>query len=72
MIKINKNFTDLPNLNINSSIYPHPLDSDTYADIEVDWFSWLPGFDSTELMEDDEDPFFRENNIKLYKQIKPK
>ena len=69
MIKISKNNINTSNLNLKVSIYPNPLNSDTYADLEEEWFSWLPGFDTTKSDEDDEEPLFRENNIQLYGKL---
>ena len=67
MKKISKEVIDVKNVNVNACLHPHPLMPDSYADIEVEWFSWMPGFDSRDLGDDDEEPLFRDNNILLNK-----
>ena len=69
MKKISKEVIDVKNVNVNACLHPHPLMPDSYADIEVEWFSWMPGFDSRDLGDDDEEPLFRDNNILLYDKI---
>ena len=69
MKKISKDLVDVSNLKAHAYLHPHPLDPDSYADIEVDWFSWIPGFDSRDLGDEDEEPLFRDNNIQLYNKI---
>lgn len=69
MNKISKDLVDLSSLKAHAYLHPHPLDPDSYADIEVDWFSWIPGFDSRDLGDEDEEPLFRDNNIQLYNKI---
>jgi hypothetical protein len=69
MIKISKEVVEVSNVNVSSCLHPHPLISDSYADLEEHWFSWIPGFDSTDKGDDDEDPLFRDNNIQLYEKI---
>ena len=49
MKKISKEVIDVKNVNVNAGLHPHPLIPDSYADIEVEWFSWIPGFDETDL-----------------------
>ena len=63
MIKISNEVVEVSNVNVSSCLHPHPLISDSYADLEEHWFSWIPGFDSTDKGDDDEDPLFRDNNI---------
>jgi hypothetical protein len=69
MIKISKEVVEVSNVNVTSCLHPHPLISDSYEDIEDHCFSWIPGFDSTDLGDDDEEPLFRKNNIQLYEKI---
>ena len=69
MKKISKEVIDVKNVNVNAGLHPHPLIPDSYADIEVEWFSWIPGFDETDLGDEDEEPLFRDNNIQLYDKI---
>jgi hypothetical protein len=69
MKKISKEVIDVKNVNVNACLHPHPLISESYEDIEEEWFSWIPGFDKTELGDEDEDPLFRDNNIQLYDKI---
>lgn len=57
------------NININAYISPHPLDDE--SDFEVEWLSWLPGFNH----EDDADGLgiiYNDDNIELYKSIEDK
>ena len=69
MIKISEEVVEISNVNVTSCLHPHPLIEDSYADLEEHWFSWIPGFDSTDLGDEDEEPLFRDNNIQLYERI---
>ena len=69
MKKISKDLVDVSNLNAYAYLQPHPLVPDSYADIETEWFSWIPGFDSRDLGDEDEEPLLRDNNIQLYNKI---
>lgn len=69
MKKISKDLVDVSNLNAYAYLHPHPLIPDSYADIETEWFSWIPGFDSRDLGDEDEEPLLRDNNIQLYNKI---
>jgi len=69
MKQISKNNIDTTSVNAYAYLYPHPLDIETNGDFEVDEISWIPGFDSSDIGEDGEYPFFRDQNIQLYNKI---
>jgi len=64
IIKENEN---ADSVNINAYLSPHPLDEDSHLDDEV--FKCIPGFDDRSIDEDGIHPFFRDNNIEIYKRI---
>lgn len=69
MKQISKNNIDTTSVNAYAYLHPHPLDIETNGDFEVDEISWIPGFDSSDIGEEGEHPFFRDQNIQLYNKI---
>jgi len=69
MKQISKNNIDTTGVNVYAYLHPHPLDIETNGDFEVDEISWIPGFDSSDIGEEGEHPFFRDQNIQLYNKI---
>jgi hypothetical protein len=69
MKQIFKNSIDTTCINAYAYLHPHPLDIETNGNFEVDEISWIPGFDSSDIGEDGEHPFFRDQNIQLYNKI---
>jgi hypothetical protein len=59
--------TEVSNVKVSAYLTPHPLDED--SEMEYEWLSWIPGYDSTEIGEDGTYPLYRDENIALYEKI---
>ena len=62
------NYTNASEINVYSYLSPDPLDSD--SGIESEFLEFLPGYDGSEMKEDeDEHPIYRQQNIEVYERI---
>lgn len=60
------NKTKADKVNVYAYLTPDPLDED--STVEAEWMEWIPGFNAQED-EDGSHPFFRDENIALFKAI---
>jgi hypothetical protein len=60
------NKTKADKVNVYAYLTPDPLDDD--STLETEWMEWIPGFNAQED-EDGSHPFFRDENIALFKAI---